>query len=74
MSGEHGLFFGGGIMWLIWLVLIIAFVYIIKTMVTSDSTKMGNGESPIDILNKRLARGEIDEGEYHRLRNEIEND
>lgn len=72
MTGEHGLFFGGGIMWLIWLVLIIAIVYVVKTMVTSDSTKTGNDESPIDILNKRLARGEIGEEEYHRLRNEIE--
>jgi putative membrane protein len=74
MSGEHGLFFGGGFMWIIWLILIIGLVYIIKG-ITSGNASGDPGsyqESPREILDKRLARGEIDSEEYARLREELE--
>ena len=75
MSGEHGLFFGGGlIMWLVWIAIIVGGIYIVKSIFSSGSFDGSgtNKESPKDILDKRLARGEINEEEYKRLRDEIE--
>ena len=74
MSGEHGLFFGGGFMWLVWIVIIIGIIYIVKSISTGSSSENSgsNQESPMEILDKRLARGEIDAVEYKRLREELE--
>lgn len=75
MSGEHGLFFGGGfVMWLFWIAIIIGLVYIVKSIIPggSSDTARSEKETPIDILNKRLARGEINSEEYKRLRDELE--
>ena len=75
MSGEHGLFFGGGfVMWLFWIAIIIGLVYIVKSIIpggSSGNTRSEN-ESPKEILDKRLARGEINAEEYKRLRDELE--
>lgn len=73
-SGEHGLFFGGGLMWVVWLVLIVGLLYVVKVIVSGSSSEniSTNKESPIDILDKRLARGEIDIDEYKRRKDELE--
>ena len=73
MSGEHGLFFGGGFMWIIWLVLIVGLIYIVKSIASGNSSgnSSSSKESPMEILDKRLARGEIDAVEHKRLRDEL---
>jgi len=78
MQGHDGaLFFGGGFMWLIWIVLIVVIVFIVKAIVFSETgnIKPGvikNDKSAIEVLRDRYARGEIDEVEFQRRKNELE--
>ena len=75
--GGHmmGYGFGGGYMWIIWIVLIGLVVYFVVAQRKSD-TRLGSGndnrERPIDILKKRYAMGEISKEEYERLKRDIE--
>jgi len=75
MGDGNGMWFGGGFMWILWIVLIVVSVWFIKAAINSDTS--GNtghsDESPLEILKKRYARGEIDEAEYERRRKELEN-
>lgn len=68
-SGEGGMFFAGGFMWIFWLLIFIALVYVIKAAIGNSDEKY---ESPLEILKKRFAKGEIDEEEYLRRRKELE--
>ena len=71
--GGHG-FYGGGVMWLLWLVLIIGIVYVLLNLPgRGNSMPPDKNESALDILKKRYARGEIDTEEYERRRDELEN-
>lgn len=63
--GMHGWGFGMGIGWLIPLLFIVILVSFIK-----DNKK--EGESARDILDKRYARGEIDEKEYKTKKADLE--
>lgn len=63
--GMHGWGFGMGIGWLIPLLFIVILVSFIK-----DNKK--ESESARDILDKRYARGEIDEKEYKTKRADLE--
>lgn len=63
--GMHGWGFGMGIGWLIPLLFIVILVSYIK-----ENKK--DSESARDILDKRYARGEIDEKEYKTKRADLE--
>jgi putative membrane protein len=64
--GWHdSMMFGGGFMWLVWLLLIAGVTWLVATLVAwrgraSNST----GTSATDIVKERYARGEIDRTEY----------
>lgn len=64
--GWHdSMMFGGGFMWIVWLLLIAVVAWLIATLVgwrgrASNST----GTSATDIVKERYARGEIDRTEY----------
>ena len=75
MMGEEGHFFyGGGIMWLFWIFIIAGVFFIFQNMTKGNSgNSLSDKESPLEILKKRYARGEIDEEEYERRRKELEN-
>jgi len=73
MNDGGSMFFGGGFMWLIWIALIIMFIYAIKISFNNSSDNSGStDESPLEILKKRYARGEIDEQEFERRRKELD--
>lgn len=62
--GVSGMGIGMGVVWLVPLLLIVAFIYFI----------IGNKKEDLsarDILDKRYANGEIDEDEYKRKRDEL---
>ena len=67
-------FFGGGFMWIFWL-LIQAVIVALVTGIIRSGTGGNNSrnDSPADILKRRLASGEIDQDEYNRLRKELTN-
>lgn len=70
MSDYGSMWFGGGFMWFFWVFLFLALIWVIKSATDGNSKNSNNqgDESPIDILKKRYAKGEIDEDEYkHRL-------
>jgi len=70
---EGAMFFGGGFMWLFWILLIAILFVAIKGIVgTNSEGKSSQNETPMDILKKRYARGEIDEEEFERRRKELE--
>ena len=64
----HG--FGGGFMWFFWILIIVAIVFLFKAG-DSDKGSDKSGETPLEILEKRYARGEIDEEEFRRRKNEL---
>lgn len=75
----HGFGFGiGGFIWmvLIWIILIAGAVWMIKMIfsgtVNRSGEAPGRNEKPIDILNKRYARGELDRDEYERTKTDLQ--
>ena len=62
--------YGGIFMWFILLVLIGVVLYFI---LRGDMwLRRGDGETPLEILKKRYARGEITKDEYDRIKKELE--
>lgn len=56
-----------------WLLLLVMVGVVIYFVVRGDRwMKKGSEESPLDILKKRYARGDITTDEYNRMRKELE--
>ena len=72
MMNYDGHFFGGGFMWIFWVFLIFGIFFLIQNMRKGNSGDSSDKESPLEILEKRYARGEIDEEEFKRRRKELE--
>lgn len=74
MMGDEGhYFFGGGFMWIFWVLIIIGLFFVFKNIaVGGDKSNSSNNDTPLEILKKRYARGEIEEEEYERRRKELE--
>jgi len=68
MFDGHGFGFGGGFMWLFWVVLIAVIVWVLRTTVGGKQGGQGTAKTPLEILQERFAHGEIDEAEYKRKR------
>ena len=72
MGNENGMFIGGGFMWLIWILIIVVVFVAVKAMIGTGASSSGQQDSPLEILQKRFARGEIDEEEFKRRKNELD--
>ena len=72
MMGTEGHFFGGALMWFFWILIIAGIFFIFQSMAKGNSGGSADHETPMEILKKRYARGEIDEEEYERRRKELE--
>ncbi|MHA2062149.1 MAG: SHOCT domain-containing protein [Candidatus Sifarchaeia archaeon] len=62
----------GGFMWLIWILLIVGIILVVRWAVLQrgkDSQK--SEESPLEILKKRYAQGEIDREEFEQKRKDL---
>ena len=72
MMGEYG-WFGHGFGWLFmvlfWALVIAGVVALIKWLGSSSTQR---GTTPLDILQARYARGEINKKEYERMRRELQ--
>ncbi|HMB97074.1 MAG TPA: SHOCT domain-containing protein [Balneolaceae bacterium] len=62
--------FGGGWMMIIWLILVILLAIVLVKVIMNSSDKKRD-ESPMDILEKRYARGEIDKEEFEERKNQL---
>ncbi len=74
MYDGHWFGFGGGFMWLIWILFIVAVIWVIKSAAGAGrgGEPPATRESALEILKARYARGEISAEEYQRMRREIE--
>jgi len=73
---NNGMGFGG--MWFFGLLMFFIIFMLFKALTTSDrnannSVSVEAIESPLDVLKKRYARGEIDEEEFERRKNTLNN-
>ena len=61
---------GWFLMVLFWVLVILGIVYLVR--VIAGKEKRGpSEESPLDILKKRYARGEISKDEYDRMKDDL---
>ena len=72
----HDGFFMGGMWfgWFFWIVIIGLIVYLIFRLTNqkTDNQNIQSNETPLDVLNKRYARGEISKDEFDRMKLDIE--
>ncbi len=64
--------YGGGFMWFIILVLVGAGIYFLLQVSKSKISDSPIIETPLDILKKRYAKGEIDKEEFDRKKKDLE--
>jgi putative membrane protein len=64
--------YGGGYMWLILLILVGAVMYFLVQASKSKGPGGSITETPLDILKRRYAKGEIDKEEFDRKKEELE--
>jgi len=72
MFDGHGFGIGGGFMWFFWILLIVVVVWAVRAMSFAGRSGSDSDKSPLEILRKRFARGEIDEEEFERKRKLLE--
>ena len=68
MDGIFGMGFG----WMIWLIIIVVIVWVVfQFKGDSRGHYYKTSESPLDILKKRYAEGELTKEEFERLKKDI---
>lgn len=56
---------------ILWLVVLVAAALIVVWLATRYRAPGGPGESPLDIIKRRYAQGEINREEYERMKQEL---
>ena len=64
--------YGGGFMWLIFLLLVGVVIYFLLQTSKPKGSDGSIMETPLDILKKRYAKGEIDKGEFDQMKKDLE--
>jgi putative membrane protein len=64
-SCGHG--WGGAVLWILWIAVIVLVIYLIVRGQT-----FGKRETPLDILKRRYAAGEISKEEFERMKKDLE--
>lgn len=67
---DFGLFGGGWMMFVWWFLIIALVVFAVRFLVKANQSS-NNKETPMEILKRRYARGEIDEEEFNKRKNEL---
>jgi len=62
----------GAGMWIFWIVVLLVLLFIIRLVIKGGTGQQDTKlETPLDILKKRYARGEIDKEEYESIKNDL---
>lgn len=72
VHGWGWMLFGGVHMLLFWLLMVLLIVALVKWLKGSESTGKEGSKDALDILEQRLARGEIDMDTYRKLKQELQ--
>ncbi len=64
--------YGGGFMWILLLVVLGVLIYFLLQASKSKGSDRSVTETPLDILKKRYAKGEITKEEFDRIKADIE--
>ena len=72
MYEGHIMGFGGGFMWIFWILLIVAIVWGVKAAGGSGNKPSEKRKSALDILEERYAKGEIDQQEFEQKRKDLQ--
>jgi putative membrane protein len=63
--------YGGGFMWILFLVAIGVLVYLVLQNAKTRRGLGASGETPLEILKKRYAKGELTKEEFERMKKEL---
>jgi len=66
----HGFGLGGALMWLLLIVLVGVVIYFIIRQLNTGKSET-TGETPLEILKKRYAKGEISKEEYEQMKKDL---
>jgi putative membrane protein len=69
----EGHWFGGGFMWLFWILIVAVLLWGLKAVVGGEGGARSSemSRSALDILQARYARGEIDQEEFNKRKRDI---
>ena len=65
----HG--YGGGMMWVFWILIIVALVWFVTFATRRGGSPPGNEKSALEILKERYAKGEIDREEFEQKKKDL---
>ena len=65
----HG--YGGGMMWVFWILIILALLWFVALATRRGGTPPGNEKSALEILKERYAKGEIDREEFQQKQKDL---
>jgi len=74
MSGYGMGWFGGIVMILFWILILVGLVFLIKWLIQStgrDKTSGSDGNRSLEILKERYAKGEIDKQEFESKKKDL---
>ena len=61
-------------MWIFWIIVVVTVVLLVKLWIVSVPDRSDKtSESPLEILEKRYASGEVDQDEFKRIKKELDN-
>ncbi len=70
MNGGFG--FMGGFMWIFWIGVIVGLFFLIRWIILQNKpAEQKHAESPLEILKKRYAQGEIDKEEFEKKKKDL---
>ncbi len=69
---HYGFGYGGMFMWIIFLIVIGLLIYFIVQVQKTKGQTRAQSESPLDVLKKRYAKGEINKEEFDRMKRDLE--
>jgi putative membrane protein len=69
---HYGFGYGGMFMWIIFLIVIGLLIYFIVQAQKTKGHMPTQNESPMDILKKRYAKGEINKEDFDRMKRDLE--
>jgi putative membrane protein len=69
MFDGHG--FGGGGMWIFWILIVIALIWFATFATRRESASSTRQKSALEILKERYARGEIERDEFEQIKKDL---